>query len=274
MRRWWNRLFVVFIFVIAGLSVYAVWPDEPDRYLPDAIPWPSGRGVPSKILGLELPCRSTDTSSTNPATDCRGMTLGLDLQGGSRIVLQADVAGLNVSADDIDRGPRRGEADRREAHQPVRRVRVDRPALRQRPPGRRAARRERADRARHHAAGRADVLRGPAAGRPERRHGQRRSPPCTTAAPFTTSPARASPTSMPTAWSPSRDRTARPRRTGRQHRPRAAGVRELRQRRRRPDNIVWTPAKGDLERRADDHDGQLPEGEQQGQVRLASARHC
>ena len=34
MRRWWNRLFVVLVFVIAGASIYAVWPDEPDRYLP------------------------------------------------------------------------------------------------------------------------------------------------------------------------------------------------------------------------------------------------
>ena len=104
MRRWWNRLFVVFIFIIAGLSIYAVWPDEPKRYLPDAIPWPSGRGVPSKMGPFELPCYSSDTSTTNPAANCRGMTLGLDLQGGSRIVLQADVGGLNVTADDINQG--------------------------------------------------------------------------------------------------------------------------------------------------------------------------
>jgi preprotein translocase subunit SecD len=104
MRRWWNRLFVVLIFVIAGLSIYTVWPDQPDRYLPDFVPWPSGRGVPSKVLGINLPCKSSDTSQTNPAADCRGMILGLDLQGGSRIVLEADVSGTNFGSADIDEG--------------------------------------------------------------------------------------------------------------------------------------------------------------------------
>jgi preprotein translocase subunit SecD len=103
MRRWWNRLFVVLVFVIAGASIYAVWPDEPDRYLPSAIPWPSGRGLPGKLGPLKLPCHSTG-DTTNPAADCRGMTLGLDLQGGSRIVLQADVAGINVTPEDLDSG--------------------------------------------------------------------------------------------------------------------------------------------------------------------------
>jgi len=104
MRRWWNRLFVLVIVLIAAGSIYAVWPDEPDRYLPNAIPWPSGRGVPSKIGPLKLPCYSTDTSATNQAANCRGMTLGLDLQGGSRIVLQADITGLNVSAPELSDG--------------------------------------------------------------------------------------------------------------------------------------------------------------------------
>jgi preprotein translocase subunit SecD len=105
MRRWWNRLFVVFIVLVAGFSIYAVWPDEPDRYLPDFLNLPSGRGVPSTIAGIDLPCKANSTSSdTNPASDCKGMILGLDLQGGSRIVLQADVAGKNVSDADVDEG--------------------------------------------------------------------------------------------------------------------------------------------------------------------------
>jgi preprotein translocase subunit SecD len=99
MRRWWNRLLVVLIFLIAAASIYGVWPDQPDRYLPSAIPWPSGRGMPSKIGPIELPCHTTDTTSTNPATNCRGMILGLDLQGGSRIVLQADLSGLKPLTD-------------------------------------------------------------------------------------------------------------------------------------------------------------------------------
>jgi len=98
MRRWWDRFFVVVMVVIAALSIYAVWPDEPDRYLPDVISWPSGNGVPSEILGLQLPCRSDDETNENDAADCKGMILGLDLQGGSRIVLQADLQGRS----DID----------------------------------------------------------------------------------------------------------------------------------------------------------------------------
>ncbi|MDP9236458.1 MAG: protein translocase subunit SecD [Chloroflexota bacterium] len=104
MRRWWNRLYVLLILVIAGFSIYAVWPDEPNRYLPDAIPWPSGRGLPGTIGPLKLPCHTTDATSTNPARDCAGMILGLDLQGGSRIVLATDLGGLNVTDADLDDG--------------------------------------------------------------------------------------------------------------------------------------------------------------------------
>lgn len=93
MRRWWDRIFVLVILAVAAGAIYAVWPDEPDRYFPDFLNLPSGRGVPGKILGLELPCHSTDKSDDNPARDCKGMILGLDLQGGSRIVLQADLQG-------------------------------------------------------------------------------------------------------------------------------------------------------------------------------------
>jgi preprotein translocase subunit SecD len=98
MRRWWDRLFVLIILVIAGLSLYAIWPDEPDRYFPDFLNLPSGRGVPGTIAGVELPCHSADTSEDNDAANCKGMILGLDLQGGSRITLQADVQGQS----DID----------------------------------------------------------------------------------------------------------------------------------------------------------------------------
>ncbi len=126
MRRWRDRLFVVLIFLIAAGAIYAVWPDQPDRYLPSAIPWPSGRGVPASLGPLKLPCRSTDksatsatgvsstntaasaaaTSSENPSANCRGMTLGLDLQGGSRIVLQADLSSVagGVSDQELDDG--------------------------------------------------------------------------------------------------------------------------------------------------------------------------
>ena len=119
MWKWWNRLSIFVILLVAAGAIYAVWPNEPDRYLPDAIPWPHGKGVPSTILGLELPCHSsaasanattstdgtTTTTKRNPAADCRGMTLGLDLQGGSRVVLQAEVPpDSKLSAADIADG--------------------------------------------------------------------------------------------------------------------------------------------------------------------------
>jgi preprotein translocase subunit SecD len=101
MRRWWNRLFLLVVLGIAGLSIYAVWPDEPDRYLPNWANLPSGRGVPGTILGIDLPCHTSDATDTNPARDCKGMILGLDLQGGSRIVLQADLQGnADIDIDD------------------------------------------------------------------------------------------------------------------------------------------------------------------------------
>jgi preprotein translocase subunit SecD len=99
MRRWWDRLFVLAICAIAAGAIYAVWPDEPDRYFPDWMNLPSGRGVPSEIAGVNLPCR--DKQSDIDAADCKGMILGLDLQGGSRITLQADLRGqTDIDLDD------------------------------------------------------------------------------------------------------------------------------------------------------------------------------
>ncbi len=105
MRKWWDRLFVVLIIAIAAGAIYAIWPDEPERYLPDALAehLPSGSGVPPSIGALDLPCKS-DESNDNDSSNCEGMTLGLDLQGGSRIVLEADVSGLNVTDEQIDSG--------------------------------------------------------------------------------------------------------------------------------------------------------------------------
>jgi protein-export membrane protein SecD len=61
------------IFVLAASSLYVVWPSEPDKWLPPGVPWPEGRGV--TIGNYE---RET-------------IRLGLDLQGGSRLLLQASL---------------------------------------------------------------------------------------------------------------------------------------------------------------------------------------
>ena len=105
MWKWWNRLSIFLIIAVAAGAIYAVWPNEPDRYLPSFIPWPSGQGLPGKILGIGLPCHTAHTSASNPAADCKGMTLGLDLQGGSRVVLQAVVpANSKLTPADITDG--------------------------------------------------------------------------------------------------------------------------------------------------------------------------
>jgi preprotein translocase subunit SecD len=64
-------LLFLFVSILSGLALITVWPSEPDRYLPGDF-WPQGRGIDA--LGL--------TRET--------MRLGLDLRGGSYLVLEAD----------------------------------------------------------------------------------------------------------------------------------------------------------------------------------------
>ena len=61
------------ILALALVSLWVVWPSEPERWLPGFVPWPEGRGV--SVGGFE---RKT-------------IRLGLDLQGGSRLLLRASL---------------------------------------------------------------------------------------------------------------------------------------------------------------------------------------
>lgn len=65
---------VLGIFVISFAALVVVWPGDPDRYLPSVIPWPDGKGV--SIGNFER----------------REMRLGLDLLGGTRLLLEGTVA--------------------------------------------------------------------------------------------------------------------------------------------------------------------------------------
>ena len=69
---------VLGIVLLSLAALYVVWPSQPERFLPSAVPWPSGQGV--KIGGFER----------------REMRLGLDLKGGTRLLLSA------VVPDDFD----------------------------------------------------------------------------------------------------------------------------------------------------------------------------
>lgn len=69
-RRW---LPLAGIATLALAALYVIWPAHPEDFLPRRIPWPQGHGV--KIGSFER----------------KGMRLGLDLQGGTRLLLGAQL---------------------------------------------------------------------------------------------------------------------------------------------------------------------------------------
>jgi SecD/SecF fusion protein len=81
MRNRANLLSFVFIVILTAVAVVIVWPSNPGRYLPDFFPWPKGHGL--QVGGLD---RET-------------MRLGLDLKGGTYMLLEGDRASLPAGAD-------------------------------------------------------------------------------------------------------------------------------------------------------------------------------
>jgi preprotein translocase subunit SecD len=96
MRHRAQLLLLALIVGVTAFSVAVVWPDDPDRYLPDFIPWPSGTGL--KVGGL----------------DREAMRLGLDLKGGTYVLLEAETSRLPPDADidDAMEGAKRVIEDR------------------------------------------------------------------------------------------------------------------------------------------------------------------
>ena len=68
---------LVLIALLTGLAIWVIWPQNPDRYLPGFIPWPKGSGI-----HLNLGATTFDRDN---------MRLGLDLQGGLSITMQAQM---------------------------------------------------------------------------------------------------------------------------------------------------------------------------------------
>lgn len=64
--------------LLTGVSLWFIWPQKPSNYLPGFIPWPESKGVRIQI--------------GNTTFERVGQRLGLDLQGGTNIVLQADLS--------------------------------------------------------------------------------------------------------------------------------------------------------------------------------------
>jgi protein-export membrane protein SecD/preprotein translocase SecF subunit len=88
MRSRANLTVFALILVLTAVAVVIVWPSNPGRYLPDFIPWPKGHGA--HIGGLD---RET-------------MRLGLDLKGGTYVLLEGDTSALPAgsSVDDAMKG--------------------------------------------------------------------------------------------------------------------------------------------------------------------------
>src|SRR3990172_1015488 len=81
MRNRANWITFVLVVALTVFSVAVVWPNMPDRYLPNFVPWPEGQGL--KIGGFER----------------KAMRLGLDLKGGTYVLLEADTSRLPAGTD-------------------------------------------------------------------------------------------------------------------------------------------------------------------------------
>ncbi len=74
MRNRANLVTFAFIALLTVIAIVIVWPSNPGRYLPDFFPWPKGHGL--QVGGFD---RET-------------MRLGLDLKGGTYVLLEADTS--------------------------------------------------------------------------------------------------------------------------------------------------------------------------------------
>src|SRR5262249_45516036 len=91
------------IVIMTTFSVLITWPSDPKRYLPDAIPWPEPGCVGPICIGHGIDLFGQAR---------REMHLGLDLRGGTRLVLEADLStspavalndALNTAVDVVER---------------------------------------------------------------------------------------------------------------------------------------------------------------------------
>ncbi len=99
-----NRILLVLVLLLTAFCFWTVWPSEPDRYLPDRVPWPSGGGIPlqlpatAKVVNIKVPTIDGGTFKLNKI-ERRAMSLGLDLRGGTRLVLEPEPG---TQVEDID----------------------------------------------------------------------------------------------------------------------------------------------------------------------------
>src|SRR3972149_12336562 len=82
MRNRANWITFAFVVALTVFSVIVVWPNMPERYLPNFVPWPEGKGA--GIFGWD---------------ERKAMRLGLDLKGGTYVLLEADTSRLPAGTD-------------------------------------------------------------------------------------------------------------------------------------------------------------------------------
>jgi preprotein translocase subunit SecD len=94
---------LLLVIVLTTFSVLITFPTDPDRYLPNWIPWPKADCVGPICIGKGIDLFGMER---------REMRLGLDLRGGTRLVLEADISknpelnldeALNSAVDVIER---------------------------------------------------------------------------------------------------------------------------------------------------------------------------
>ena len=108
-----HQLALVVILAVTGFSFFVTWPGNPDKYLPDFIPWPSGHGInvggfdrDEFRLGLDLAGGvSVTLEASGTALQVRdGESLGdLALRSDIGDIVAADIVSLNPDLDGLDR---------------------------------------------------------------------------------------------------------------------------------------------------------------------------
>lgn len=91
MRQRSTQLLLAFVIALTVFSVLVTFPSNPKRYLPGFIPWPEEACAGPICIGRGLKIGDFER---------REMRLGLDLRGGTRLVLEADTAanpGINLN---------------------------------------------------------------------------------------------------------------------------------------------------------------------------------
>ena len=83
MRQRSTQLSLLFVLVLTVFSVLVAFPTDPKRYLPNFIPWPEAECVGPICIGKGIDILGRER---------REMLLGLDLRGGTRLVLEADIS--------------------------------------------------------------------------------------------------------------------------------------------------------------------------------------